>query len=408
MIPLYYKLLFVLFCVLAVQAQDVQEQQVDEPQQQQDGTALGAPVSVEDSAPDYFLDDELLEDEAEDDVEQQDEDDIDQSTAFDIDNEPLDYYGFAPDATPEDEEGDELGEEEFLVGDDEDDQDLHDIDDYLYEDDEEPLPFKNDEDIDLDQLLFDASLKDAPLEWPDDPLIAPPNLEDQDDHEHDHSPQAAHVHDPADPAASHDDVDELLANADDALQVADDGLLDDDGHPDHVHDDENDTQNQNQDQQQKQQDQQPPSIINEAPLQPATAASTTNASSTASPHYKVPMLAIIVLLGLLYKASNKRFHRRDRNDSYLPVHTKSMDMTNDSSKLSIRVDLHTPEHTPYPTSGNSTSTTPTKTASTPLPQPSPSSSHARRSSGIAATHTTGHTRRISATHSITKETKYNQ
>ncbi|ORX61973.1 hypothetical protein DM01DRAFT_1331449 [Hesseltinella vesiculosa] len=374
MIPLYYKLL-ILFLCLQVLAQ--------QPQDQSNAKDLTTPTPETDVSMDYYFEDELDDGSAEndDEEEQHEQDDIDQSTTFDIDNEPMDYYGLMHDNVAHQDEGDELGEELVTELDDDDDEDQLGDGDYLYEDDES-LEFKNDEDIDLNQLLFEASQKSEPLEWPEDPAYQ----KDDHDHDHDHAhPEpGSHIHDPTDPSLSHDDVDLLLSNADDALHVdGDDGL--DDGHPDHVLEDS----------------------LSMAPIPVADLSSSSPPldPSTPSSHRKLPLFGIFVLLLLLYKVSNKRFQRREKNDSYLPLHTQGLDVAN-NEKPSLRVDLHTPEHS-YPNNSVTSSISPTKTTSSPLPsQGHPS--HARRSSNLSGIHAKGHARRISASHSIAKETKYNQ
>lgn len=254
---------------------------------------------------DDSVDNEDQVDEA-DDEEVYDDDDLDTSTTYDIDQDPMDggHYGLALNKNKDhqEEQGDELGEELFVEYDDDDDEDDEDDSDneqdatslahnnqddgttgLLFEDDEEePLDFKNNEHIDLDQLLFEASLKDTT----------------QVDYTQQH-------HDPLDMNASHDDIDQLLANADDLLsqQQQEDGDNEDDEHPDHV----NDT---------PLADSifQPPTISPEtAPLVPPPGifapVEPTPDNDLHTSHYKLPLFGILVLLGLLYKVSKKVTHK---------------------------------------------------------------------------------------------------
>ncbi|KAI8340270.1 hypothetical protein BC941DRAFT_419968 [Chlamydoabsidia padenii] len=210
-------------------------------------------------------------------------------THYDIDEDG--YYGLGRQVNDE-EQGDDLGEEQFSEeDDDEDDDDIlneqgdlsdsNNKDDLLFEDDEAPLDFKNNQDIDLDQLLFDASQKD-------------------------------HTDD-------HDDIEQLLAHADDALDVDPDD--DDDGHPDHV----TTTDTTFQEQQQSLPLLPPPGLFT------ADDIPNTDQDSSTSSHYKLSLFGILVILILLYKVSHKsqgglpnKLQPKDEKKGLLPIHVKDL------------------------------------------------------------------------------------
>jgi hypothetical protein len=232
-------------------------------------------------------------DDTDDEDEEDDEDDTDAQlvTHYDIDHEDG-YYGLLQKAhNQEQEQGDDLGEEELIgeedtMGEDGDDGDDDTIFDstldsndggLLFEDDEAPLDFKNNDQVDLDQLLFEASQKDH-SSW------------------------------------GHDDIDQLLANADDALYVdPQDDALDEEGHPDHTTDTVTAEMMDSifrQEQQQQQQHQPlpllpPPGLFN--PHEP-TENEDNSAAATfleSSSHYKLPLFGVLVLVILVYKVSHK-------------------------------------------------------------------------------------------------------
>ncbi|ORZ14673.1 hypothetical protein BCR42DRAFT_417417 [Absidia repens] len=364
-------------------------------------------------------DDEASDDDEEDDM------DIQGGTTYDIDEEPLSggYYGLLQQGnSKEQEQGDDLGEELFVEFeyDEEDDDDTtggvstNDSNDgttdgLLFEDDEAPLDFKNNEETDLDQLLFEASQKDITNGW-------------------------EYQHDPLDKTATHDDIDQLLANADDALYVdPQDDAVDADGHPDHVTDTLIDSIFQEQQQNMNpinhnhyhtDEDDDllpplPPGIFAEHDTPDDQLGYSSSDHQNYPSQYKLPLFGILVLLILLYKVSNKsqggigsKF--LEKEEKGLPLHNK---------------DLNTQDSMSYPNNGSILVSSPnTATQHNPQQQhqQQPTSAgghgyHGRRSSssssmssgrksslsGVAASAVGvhgGHTRRISLGHPMLPHT----
>ncbi|KAI8344716.1 hypothetical protein BC941DRAFT_497928 [Chlamydoabsidia padenii] len=284
----YFTILLLSISIVHGQNINTNDHEIISPDTLQNGERiLGAELSLN-------TDDEANEDNEDDNGDEDDEDEMDASTTFDIDQDPLDgedvYYRLTN--NKEQEQGDELGEEQSVEDDEDESNDNNGNDDddinitfadnkegLLFEDDEEPLDFRNNEEIDLDQLLFEASQKDTTTEWNDDQQ------------------------------EQHDDIDRLLA----------DDLLDE---------------------QQQQNDDEPP-LINSIFQETSNSIINTDESSQEEQkqqqqqqqqhrqlHYKLPLFGIIIMLVLLYKVSKKGNHSKskflDKEESGLPFHIKDL------------------------------------------------------------------------------------
>ncbi|CAO3599182.1 unnamed protein product [Absidia cylindrospora] len=251
-----------------------------------------------------------------------DEEEVDDDNEYNGDDTPLDSY-FGPlgqGDSKDQEQGDELGEEllvEYDEDDDDDDEDAFksDSDGLMFEDDEEPLDFKNDEQVDLDQLLFDASQKDT-------------NINMGYDYQQQQQEDEEEIED-----STNDAIDELLSNADDALIVDPlDETTADAEHPDHNI--------------QEQQQQQPPP--NDDLLVPSSNNNNNNNNNMGTPYhhsssqYKLPLFGVLALLILLYKVSNKKQGGRakclEKEEKGLPLHTKDLKTSDSGLDCSILVE----------------------------------------------------------------------
>ncbi|ORZ18140.1 hypothetical protein BCR42DRAFT_413232 [Absidia repens] len=317
----------------------------------------------------------------EQDMDEDNEEEADEDDEYDGDDTPMDSY-FGPlgqGDSKDQEQGDELGEE-LLVEYDEDDDDDKDAfgndsdnnhDGLMFEDDEEPLDFKNDEQVDLDQLLFDASQKDTNTNMGYD-------YQQQEDEE---------IEDTTDDA-----IDQLLSNADDALIVdpLDETTVDAE-HPDH-------------NVQEQQQQQQPP---NDDLLLPSSNNNNKNIGGSplaienqsyhhSSSQYKLPLFGVLALLILLYKVSNKKQGGRtkclEKEEKGLPLHTKDLKTSDSTLDCSILVDSSA---SPLGT----TTTQPSTTGSHHLGRRASSSSFfTPRQASNGGGGSGGHTRKISLGH----------
>ncbi|KAI8079900.1 uncharacterized protein BX664DRAFT_341765 [Halteromyces radiatus] len=303
---------FIIAVFIQVQAQTIHDDVVENTYR------LPDPVLADNNNNNYkdniltdFLVDE--EDEEDDDSVEEDDEDDELSTTYDIDAEPLlegGYYGYGQ--SKEQEQGDELGEELYVEYDDETDN--TDNTGLLFEDDEEPLEFKNNEDIDINELLFESSQKDQ--------------------QQYDHSlVDATHQH-----------MDDLLGNAHEALDTQpNDDDSDDDEHPDHSIDTDDATslfQDDPLTPEDHTHDIAPPPPPPPSPHHDDFIYTPDTSSQHSRSHYKLPLFGVLLVLVLLYKSKNKnqggrsKFLEKEENKG-LPLHNK---------------DINTPDIVSYPTS----------------------------------------------------------
>ncbi|CAO3636208.1 unnamed protein product [Cunninghamella echinulata] len=411
---------------------------------------------------DTILDIELINnnDDDEDDDEEEEEDDDDQEQDHDdtddeqLQQQPLqlddDVEGKLNDDSlnkalygllhPQQEIGDDLSEE-LVEYDDDSNEDNQDETTLLYEDDEAPLDFKNNESIDLDQLLFESSQKDSPLEWDyqpeegqeeenqqqQDELIEQQKEEEEEyitkeeettiEHEEEtiiqqdslfnqletdykqekqnEDSMINHDHDNSfiiDNTNNYNDIDQVLASADDALFMDaqdDDEEID---HPDHISDDQLNVLIEQQQQQQTTMD-------SEDIIHPSNS--------------KMIIFGVLVLLVLLYKNKSIQGYKYKffAKEDGLPLHNKDLDTPDMTTLLNKRENNQTQEIYPSPSNSYSylgrRSSVSSITSVTSISSLNGRLHHHPTSS--SSTSSNGHVRKLSSTHhsiNTIKESKW--
>ncbi|KAI9301913.1 hypothetical protein BJ944DRAFT_270740 [Cunninghamella echinulata] len=371
--------------------------------------------------------DEEDDEEDDDDDQEQDHDDTDdeqqQSLQLEDDEGKLSddslnsaLYGLLH---PQQEIGDDLSEE-LVEYDDDSNEDTEDETTLLYEDDEAPLDFKNNESIDLDQLLFESSQKDSPLEWDyqpeegeeevaqqQDELIEQQNEEyitketvieheeetiiQQDslfnqletDYKQDENVVINHDHDNSfiiDNTNNYNDIDQVLASADDALFMDAQDEEEENDHPDHISDDQ---LNVLIEQQQQQNTMESDDIIHPS-------------------NSKMIIFGVLVLLVLLYKNKSIQGYKYKffAKEDGLPLHNKDIDTPDMTTLLNKRDTNQTQEI--YPSPSNSYSYLGRRSSVSSITSVSSISSlngrHHHHPSSSSSTSSNGHVRKLSSTH----------